>query len=184
MAVKVEDTTGRKLPRKTRKIIQEVLGSVPREHLRGLEKVRLVNQISDPRLKNVSQQSGVPGLYHPRQGAQMAWIELAADSLLPSTQPLQKRLVSRLSYQGNLAALLFSLIGQHYHLTLRHSVKKTQLETVIRAYAEKNLRAWHQRRGGIRMRLFKPFQPTLEKWGRALQKRVAAEKKKQQSPKS
>ncbi len=40
------------------------------------------------------------------------------------------------------------------------------------------LREWQQQQGGMRARLFKPFQPRIEKWGRALQKRAAEQKKK------
>jgi hypothetical protein len=90
----------------------------------------------------------------------------------------------RLSFKGNLAAIIFSLVGQHYYLTLRHSIKRAQIETAVRAYTEKHLRLWHERQNTVRSRLFKPFQPTLEKWGRSLQKRAAAEKKRKQSLRS
>jgi hypothetical protein len=39
--------------------------------------------------------------------------------------------------KGNLAGLIFSLVGQHYYLTLRHSVKRQGMEGQIRQYAEK-----------------------------------------------
>src|SRR3712207_8688120 len=45
--------------------------------------------------------------------------------------------------------------GQHYYLTLRHSVKKQNLEPQIRQYAEKNLRAWSEKQsaGSFRAKL-------------------------------
>jgi hypothetical protein len=92
-----------------------------------------------------------------------------------------KRIMPRLSFKGNLAAIVFSLIGQHYYLTLRHSIKRGQIESAVRAYTEKYLRNWHEQQHTFRSRIFKPFQPTLEKWGRSLQKRAAAEKKRKQS---
>ena len=98
--------------------------------------------------------------------------------LLPGSKPFYKRLMPRLSFKGNLAAVMFSLIGQHYYLTLRHSVKRGQIEGSVRAYTEKYLRQWSEKQGGFRAKLFKPFQPTLERWGRSLQKKAAAEKKK------
>jgi hypothetical protein len=141
----------------------------------------LVDRISDPRLKASPQHKELPGLYHPKQGVQQAWLEVAVGALLPISKPFHKRLVPRLSFKGNLAAVLFSLVGQHHYLTLRHSVKKSQLEPSIKAYTEKHLRNWHEQQHSLRARLFKPFQPTLERWGRALQKRAVAEQKKKQA---
>ncbi len=124
------------------------------------------------------QPSDLPGLYHPRQGAKGPWLELAIGVLLPTDKPIHKRIIPRLSFKGNVTAVLFSLVGQHYHLTLRHSVKKTQIEPAVRLYTEKQLKAWNEKQHTIRARLFKPLQPTLERWGKTLQKRAAAERKK------
>jgi hypothetical protein len=182
MPVKIEDQTGLKHPRQTQKYIEAILESLPREHLRGLERLRLVDQITDPRLKTTTRPgTNLPGLYHPRQGKQQAWLEVALGALLPSSQPLLKRVVPRLSFKGNLAAILFSLVGQHYYLTLRHSVKRGQIEANVRAYTEKHLRQWNERQQGLRAKLFKPLQPTLERWARVLQKKASAERKKSQS---
>jgi hypothetical protein len=184
MAIKIELETAIKLPKKTDSQIEKILECIPREHLRGVERIRLVDNITDPRLKNLQQRSNLPGLYHPKQGAQAAWLEVAAGVLLPRSKPLMKCLMPRLSFKGNLAAIIFSLVGQHYYLTLRHSIKRGQIETAVRAYTEKYLRVWHERQNTVRSRLFKPFQPTLERWGRSLQKRAAAEKKRKQSIRS
>jgi hypothetical protein len=184
MAIKIEVETVSKLPKKTASQIEKILECLPREHLRGIERIRLVDNINDPRLKNLQQRSNLPGLYHPKQGAQSAWLEVATGVLLPHSKPFLKRIMPRLSFKGNLAAIIFSLVGQHYYLTLRHSIKRGQIETAVRAYTEKQLRAWHERQNTVRSRLFKPFQPTLEKWGRSLQKRAAAERKRKQSLRS
>src|ERR1044071_2193313 len=140
MAIKIEDQSSRKLPKGIPTQIEKMLESIPREHLRGIERLRLVNTINDPRLKTQQQRTDLPGLYHPRQGAQPAWLEVAVDVLLPKSKPLFKRLIPRLSFKGNLAAVIFSLVGQHYYLTLRHSIRKGQLETAVRNYTEKQLR--------------------------------------------
>src|SRR5690349_25004392 len=97
---------------------------------------------------------------------------------MPANKPFHKRIVPRLSLKSNLVALVFSLVGQHYHLTLKHSLKKTQLEPAIRMYTEKQLKTWNERKHSFRARLFKPLQPTFERWAKSLQKRAAAEKKK------
>ena len=176
MAIKIENNSRVKLPRQAEQYIDKILSSVPREHLRGIERVRLVDAISDPRLR-VPQRTNLPGLYHPKQGTQPAWIEVAAGVLMPETKSVFKRLMPRLSFKGNLAAVLFSLIGQHYYLTMRHSVKKTQIEPSVRAYTENRLRSWSEQQHSLRTRIFKPFQPTLEKWARSLQRRASSERK-------
>jgi hypothetical protein len=181
MAIKIEDISGIKLPPKTHLRIEKMLDSLPREHTRGIERVRLVEAITDSRLKNIQQRTNLPGLYHPRQGAQPAWIEIAIGVLLPRPKSYLKRIMPRISFKGNLAAVVFSLVGQHYYLTLRHSIKRSQIEAAVRAYTEKQLRLWHEKEHNLRTRFFKPFQPTLERWGKALQKRAEAEKRRKQS---
>ncbi len=177
MAIKIEKSTTTKLPKNTVQLIEKILDSVPREHLRGIERVRLVNSISDPRLR-LPQRNSLPGLYHPKQGTQPAWLEVAVEVLLPSKQPFFKKLMPRMAFKGNLAAVIFSLIGQHYYMTLRHSVKKGQLESSVRAYTEKYLKSWSESEHTFRSKLFKPLQPTFERWARALQRRANAERKR------
>ena len=177
MGIKIEIQTSAKLPRQTEARLEKMLESVPREHLRGIERLRLVDAINDPRVR-MPQRSQLPGLYHPRQGTQPAWLEVSVEALLPTRKPLFKRLLPRLSFKNNLAAVVFSLIAQHYHLTLRHSVKKGQLEAAVRTYTEKQLRTWGTREHSLRARFFKPFQPTFERWARTLQRRATEERKK------
>lgn len=174
--MKIENRSNVKLPRGTMQQIESVIEAIPREHLRGIDYLRLVDKINDPRLKTTAQATDLPGLYHPKQGGQPAWLEVALETMLPRSKPFHKRLIPRLSFKGNLAAILISLIGQHYYLTLRHSVKKGQLEPSIKAYTERHLRRWHESRHTLRSKLFKPLQPTLERWSRNLQKRAKQEK--------
>ena len=176
--MKIENQYEGKLPKSTSELIEKALDTLPREHTRGIERVRLVDFISEPRLKGPVQASALPGLYHPRQGAKGPWLEIAIGVLLPADKPIHKRIIPRLSFKGNIAAIVFSLVGQHYHLTLRHSVKRSQVEPAVRLYTEKQLKAWNEKQHSVRARIFKPIQPTLERWGKSLQKKAAAEKKK------
>ena len=178
MAIKIENHYEKKLPKNTLAHIENAFDSLPREHTRGIERIRLVDFISEPRLKGTLQPTELPGLYHPRQGPKGSWLELAMGVLLPAGKPSHKRIVPRMSFKGNLTAILFSLVGQHYHLTLRHSLKKTQLEPAVRAYTEKQLKSFNEKKHSFRARLYQPVQPTLERWAKGLQKRAAAEKKK------
>ena len=77
MAIKIESQVVRKLPADTLKSIEGAFDSLPREHTRGLERIRLVEFISEPRLRGTFQATELPGLYHPRQGPKGAWLELA-----------------------------------------------------------------------------------------------------------
>src|SRR5205807_7919769 len=123
MAVKIENQYTGKLPRNTLANIESALASVPREHLRGIERLRLVSVITEPRARMAAKGTDLPGLYHPRQGNQGAWFEIAVTPLAQANKPFHKRIIPRLSFKGNLVAVLFSLVGQHYYLTLRLSVK-------------------------------------------------------------
>ncbi|MEO8436025.1 MAG: hypothetical protein ABI596_14085 [Pyrinomonadaceae bacterium] len=178
MAIKIEDKSEGKLPRNAIANVEKILQSVPREHLRGVDRLRLVDFITDTRARMPAKMTELPGLYHPRQGTQQPWLEIAVGALIPRNKPLLKQIVPRLSFKGNLAAVIFSLVGQHYYLTLRHSVKRGQLEPAVRTYVEKQLKTWNEQQHSVRAKLFKPLQPTLERWGKNLQKRAAAEKKR------
>ena len=180
--IRVENQAGFDLPPFTEQHINRALDFLPIEHQRGIEKVRLVDFINDPRLKNlnVPVKGDLPGLYHPKQGNQAAWLEISMGALLQPTESFAKRWMAKSSFKGNLAGLIFSLVGQHYHLTLKHSVKKQNLEPQIRQYAEKNLRAWSERetQSSWRGRMFKPFRPTIERLAKWLNKKAAEAQKR------
>lgn len=179
--LRIENQVTFPLPKDSEQTVSRVLDFLPLEHLRGLEKVRLVDFINDPRLKNmdVPVKGDLPGLYHPKMGNQNAWLELSMGALLQPTEKFAKRWMAKTSFKGNLAGLIFSLVGQHYYFTLRHSVKKQNLEPQIRQYAEKNLRAWSesQSKNTVRGKLFKPFRPVLERWAKWLNKKAAQAQK-------
>ncbi len=180
--VRIENQATIDLPKDTDAHIHKVLDFLPTEQVRGLEKIKLVDFINDPRLKNldVPMKGDLPGIYHPKQGNQTAWLEMSMGALLQPTEGFAKRWMAKSSFKGNIAGLLFSLVGQHYYVTLRHSVKKQNLEPQIRQYAEKNLRAWSeiQAEGSWRAKIFKPFRPTIERWAKWLNKKAAESQKK------
>lgn len=179
--VKIENQATFPIPAYTEAQINKVLDFLPIEHVRGLDKVKLVDFINDPRLKNmdVPMKGDLPGLYHPRAGNQAPWVEMSMGALLQPTESFAKKWMAKSGFKGNLAGLLFSLVGQHYYLTLKHSVKKQSLEPQIRQYAEKNMRAWSEKQGegSIRAKLFKPFRPYLERWAKWLNKKAAQAQK-------
>ena len=180
--LKIENASSLEMPKGGEETITQVLDYVPIEHLRGLERVKLVDFINDPRLKNIDvpMKGDLPGLYHPKVGNQNAWFEIAMGALLQPTEGFAKRWMAKTSFKANLAGLLFSLIGQHYYLTLRHSVKKQNLEPQIRQYTEKNLRSWseEQNKNSFRAKLFKPIRPFVERMAKWLNKKAAKAQKK------
>src|SRR5438094_5017760 len=105
MLVKVENRSNLKLPRKTEETIQSVLGAVPREHLRGLSRVVLVDRIVPDSRVQLPTATDLPGLYHPRQGGSQPFLEIALNSLLLPTEGFFKRIAARLNFKASLAYL-------------------------------------------------------------------------------
>src|SRR5690606_13737212 len=179
--LRIENNATFPLPKDCEKAIHNALDFLPVEHTRGIERIKLVDFINDPRLKNmdVPVKGDLPGLYHPRVQNSAPWFEISMGALLQPTEGRAKRFMAKSGFKGNVAGLIFSLVGQHYYLTLRHSVKKTGLEPQIRQYAEKNLRAWTEKQseGSWRAKIFKPFRPMLERWAKWLNKKAAESKK-------
>ena len=179
--VRIENVATFPLPKDTEATIRKVLDFLPTEQVRGIERIKLVDYINDPRLKNLDTplKGDLPGLYHQRMQNSAPWFEMSMGALLMPTEGFMKRFMAKSSFKGNIAGLLFSLVGQHYYLPLRHSVKKGSLEPQIRQYAEKNLKAWSEKEaeGSWRAKMFKPFRPALERWAKWLSKKAAEQKK-------
>ena len=179
--IRIENMSTLTLPKDTEMSISKVLDFLPVEQYRGVEKIKLVDFISDPRLKNMDTpiKGDLPGLYHPRAGNQAPWFEMSMGALLQPTEGYVKKFMAKSAFKGNLAGLMFSLVGQHYYLTQKHSVKRTALEPQIRQYAEKSLKVWSERQaeGSWRAKLFKPFRPYLERWAKWLNKKAAQAQK-------
>ena len=179
--IRIENAATIPLPKNYDASINKVLDFLPIEQIRGIEKIKLVDFINDPRLKNmdIPLKGDLPGLYHPRAGNQAPWMEMSMAALLQPTEGFVKKFMAKSSFKGNIAGLIFSLVGQHYYLTQRHSVKRQSLEPQIRQYAEKNLRRWSDKQGegSLRAKLFKPVRPYLERWAKWLNKKAAEQKK-------
>lgn len=180
--IRVENQSSIELPKGAGETIENIVAFVPTEHIRGLEKLRLVDFIKTPQVKGMTQpiKGDLPGLYHPRTQNQGAWLEVSVGALLQPTEKFAKRWMAKTSFKSNVAGLIFSLVGQHYYLTLRHSVKKTNLEPQIRQYAQKNLKDWSEKNAdnSRRAQFFKPLRPYMERWAKWLNKKAAEAQKK------
>lgn len=179
--IRIENASTISLPKDAEATIKKILDFLPVEQYRGVEKIKLVDFINDPRLKNMDTplKGDLPGLYHPRAGNQAPWFEMSMGALLLPTEKYVKRFMAKSGFKGNIAGLMFSLVGQHYYLTQKHSIKRTALEPQIRQYAEKNLKVWSEKQneGSFRAKLFKPIRPYLERWAKWLNKKAANAKK-------
>ena len=178
--VKIENKSEIDLPKNTEENIQKIIEFLPVEHRRGISRLVLTDFIDDPRVKNsgVEMKGDLPGLYHPKIQNKSAWMEVSTGALLKPFGNWTERWMAKSTFKSNLAGLLFSLIGQHYYMTMRHSVKKDNLEPKIKRYAEDNLRKWsnEQSANSWRGRLFKPLAPYMERWAKWLNKRAAQNK--------
>jgi len=179
---KIENQSSVVLPKGAVENIRKIVAFLPAEHFRGLERIRLVDFINNPQIKNspVPLKGDLPGLYHPKVQGKSAWLEISIGALLQPTENFSKRWMAKTSFKSNLAGLIFSLIGQHYYFTLRHSVKKQNLEPQVRQYAQRNLKEWSEKQseGSKRARFFKPFRPYMERWAKWLNKKAANAQKK------
>ena len=180
--LKIENQSTIALPKGAEENIRKIFAHLPTEHQRGLERIRLVDFINNPQLKNspVPIKGDLPGLYHPKIQNKNAWLEVSVGALLQPTENFGKRWMAKTSFKSTLAGLIFSLVGQHYYLTLRHSVKKGSLEPQIRQYAQKNLKDWSEKQAANsrRAKLFKPLRPYMERWAKWLNKKAANAQKK------
>lgn len=179
--IKIENKASIALPKKAEENIRNIIAFLPTEQLRGIERIKLVDFIKHPQqMKDTPIKGDLPGLYHPRVQNKGPWFEVSLGALLQPTEGFAKRWMAKSSFKSNLAGLIFSLVGQHYYLTLRHSVKKTNLEPQIRQYAQKNLKEWGEKQNANskRAKYFKPFQPYVEKWAKWLNKKATAAQKK------
>ena len=178
--IKIENASSIALPKKAEENIRHIIAFLPNEQLRGIEKIKLVDFIKHPQIKEMNIKGDLPGLYHPKVQNKNPWLEVSIGALLQPTETFAKRWMAKSSFKSNLAGLIFSLVGQHYYLTLRHSVKKTNLEPQIRQYAQKNLKDWSEKQNAKskRAKYLKPFQPYIEKWAKWLNKKAANAQKK------
>ncbi|MDH3493717.1 MAG: hypothetical protein OEM82_09220, partial [Acidobacteriota bacterium] len=75
--IKIENKADIELPKNTLEHIQDVFSFLPVEHVRGIDRLKIVDFIDDPRLKDVKVdfKGDLPGLYHPKVQNKGAWME-------------------------------------------------------------------------------------------------------------
>ncbi len=170
MSIKIENLATIKPPTDLPRLINQIFDTVPKEHTRGISKVVIVDEIKDPRLQAFTSQNQ-PVLYHPKMAGTQAFVELGLSFFLPK-ESFFKRLAARLNFKSQVVSAILACIGQHYHFSYSHGIKKANYEAPVRAYAEKHFIAWRERNAAKRMRLLKPFQPYLAKVDKWMRKKM------------
>jgi hypothetical protein len=176
MPIKIENHATLKAPANLETLINQVFDTVPKEHTRGISKVVIVDVIKDPRLQALTTQEQ-PVLYRPKTPANSAFIELALNFFLAKKESFFKRVQARLNFKSNIVGALLASIGQHYHLNYSYGVKKNQYESLVRTYVEKHFIVWREKNAGRRAKIFKPFQPYIERLDKWMRKKMLQEKR-------
>ncbi|HZS48157.1 MAG TPA: hypothetical protein VFC63_24020 [Blastocatellia bacterium] len=177
MAIKVENKSSIPTRGDIVLLMQSMLELVPVEHLRGLTKVVILDNV-ESQFVDATQRAQLPFLYIPKTPGSSAWGQVALSPLLPRDS-FMKKISGKLSFKANLAQTVYALVGQHYALTLGKNRKKGQLEAAVRTYVEKYFKEWRESHHKIRTKIFKPIQPYLEKFAKKLQKKYAKSLKEQ-----
>jgi len=167
MAIKIENQATLRSRADIVELTQSMLNILPIEHLRGLSKIVVMDQVEN-QFVDAAQRAQLPFLYIPRTPGNNAWGQIALTVLLPKDS-IVKRISGKLWFKANLAQTIYALVGQHYALTLGKNRKKGQLEAAVRTYAEKYFKQWRETHYRIRNKIFKPIQPYLEKFAKKLQ---------------
>lgn len=191
--IKIVKETEIELPKGTEEHIHELLNYLPAEHRRGIEQLKLVDFIDESGMKDAKgdYNDNLPYMYFPKIQTKVpnrsgrveainkpARMELSMMVLLKPLGKITERWMAKSSFKSSLASAIFVMVGQHYYMTLRHSVKKQNLQPKIQRYAQENLKKWsdEQTEKSWRGRLFKPLRPLMERWAKWLNKRAAKSK--------
>lgn len=178
MPVKIENNSTLKAPVDIEKLINSVFDSVPREHTIGITKVVIVDEITLDRRLQLATKDPQPILYHPKTPLNPAYIEIALARFLLKGEAFHKRLMARLNFRAQVAGALLATIGQHYHISFSHGMKKKRApEAPVRTYAERNFVLWRDKHGGLRAKLLKPLRPYLERFERWLLRKMKETKR-------
>ncbi|MCK4830405.1 hypothetical protein KA005_82570 [bacterium] len=133
----------------TKKRIKKLILVIPKEHLIGLEKIIIVDQIEDKEKREVG------GIYRQKYNNKPSSIELGINSIY-------KRMPRILFFfpfvaTFSLSDVLYHEIGHHYHANFTHGIKKKRQEDFVEDYSKrmmkKKFRWW--------LRFISPLSPLI-----------------------
>ena len=134
----------------TKKRIKKLISIIPKEHLIGLEKIIIVNHITDKKKREVG------GIYKQKYNGHSCSIQLGIESIykgMPNVLFFFPFIATPL-----LADVLYHEIGHHYHVSFGHGIKNKKQEKLVEDYSKKMMnkkfRWW--------LKLFSPLSPIIK----------------------
>lgn len=161
MGIHVEQHCQGTIPFNIEKLIKRLLGYIPPEHLIGLNKIVILDDVTHGPLNK----KGAMGIYRHKEVQQPATIEIAV-SVIYRGMP---RVLFYMPFVAKfmLANTLYHEIGHHYQ-QFTHGVKKQAWEDFADNYRKEMIRkafkGW--------LFLFKPFTPLIRLLSRKAQERI------------
>ena len=131
------------------KNIRKLLGVIPKEHLIGLERITIVDEIKDRKAKRLA------GVYEKKNGVRSATIELSVKSIYKGMPKIFFFLPFVAKF--TLADVLFHEIGHHYHHNYKHGIGKARKEKFAENYRKEMLKKafW------LWVLIFRPISPLV-----------------------
>ena len=153
-------------PIDARRVVEDLLSSVPPEHMVGLATIVLTNSaaLTGPRKRSWTRRLGrkvrhvdAAGLYHQAWKGQPAWIELFVDQVAEGMPEvlLRVRLVRSIAF----GTVLFHEIGHHIHEVMRPEHRER--EHVADDWATRLARLHIRRRHQVARVILRPIVRTL-----------------------
>jgi hypothetical protein len=113
--------------------IRQILSVVPKEHLIGIEKIIVVDEIKTKKGKTEA-----AATYNRKDGRELASIEISIDAVyhgMPKTF-FMLPFIAKFS----LASALYHEIGHHYHYSYKHGINKQNKEAFAEKYSSEMLK--------------------------------------------
>jgi hypothetical protein len=133
MTVRIENHSQKKIFLfNLEKKINRLIDIIPKDHIIGLEKIVIVDEIKNKKVRNAA------GIYKKKHGLEPAYIEI-------SVEAVYKKMPKILFYlpfiaKFTLADVLYHEIGHHYHYKYKHGVNKRRKESFAENYRKDMLK--------------------------------------------
>ena len=151
MTVRIENHCQKKIflfniEKKVRKLIDVI----PKDHIIGLEKIIIVDEIKNNRVKNSA------GIYNKKHELKSASIEISAEAVYRKMPKILFYLPFIAKF--TLADILYHEIGHHYHYMYKHGINKNRKESFAENYRKEMLRKAFR----VWLIFFRPISPLIK----------------------
>lgn len=133
MTVKIENHCQKKIFMfDVEKKISQLIGVIPKDHIIGLEKIIIVDEIKNKKAKDAA------GIYKKKHGMESASIEISVEAVYRKMPKILFYLPFIAKF--TLADVLYHEIGHHYHYKYKHGVNKNRKESFAENYRKEMLK--------------------------------------------